>query len=107
MLFQGITPWSCMYLCIYTTYAWIFSKSKGYVLKHRFLLYCVCGFCSFLTGQLLDLPYILFSGKITLLYMILGLKTSLMQGGISFVACMLLFDPLYQRLDSIIKEREN
>lgn len=107
MFIQGITIWSFLYVLIYPMYALLFASIKKICLKHPFLLALVCGLCSCFTGLLLDLPYLLFSDKVTLVYLVMGLKTSLMQGILSFVICMFLFDPLYHRLGSIQKEREN
>lgn len=104
MLFMGINPWTMMYLVIYPVYALILTSAKGVLLKHRLLLYGMCGVLSFLTGQLLDVPFLLFSSKVTLLYILIGLRTSLVQGIISFVACMFLFDPLHKRIKEIMKK---
>lgn len=102
MIFLGITPWTLMYLLIYPLYARGLTGKKEYFLQHPFTLYCLCGCLSFLTGQLLDLPYLLFSGRITLLYMIMGLRTSVIQGIISFLLCMFLFDPLMRQMKKIL-----
>lgn len=104
MLYMGINPWTMMYVVIYPCYAWIVSAHKEMWRKHPFILYLLCGFLSFLTGQLLDLPYILFSGKLTIFYMLMGLKTSVIQGILSFLVCMFLFDPLTKRLRLLWRE---
>lgn len=101
MLFMGITPWTFMYLLIYPAYALGISCASKWLLEHRLVLYLICGFCSFLTGQLLDLPYLMFSGNITMLYILMGLKTSILQGILSFLVCMLLFDPMVARLSKL------
>lgn len=101
MLFLGITPWSCMYLMIYPFYAWIISCKQAFLSKHLFCLCLLCGFLSFLCGQLLDIPFLLFSKQITLLYWISGLKTSLIQGLLSYLICMLLYEPLSRRLHAL------
>lgn len=107
MLIMGITPWTFAYLLIYTAYAALLTTLKNHLLKHRFLLYCICGILSFLTGILLDLPFLLFSDKVTMLYMLMGLKTSLIQGAISFTVAMFLFDSVYQKLALILRKDES
>ncbi len=101
MFVQGVSIFSMMYLVIYPTYSMLFSTLKSILLKYPYLLYFLIGFCSLLTGQLLDLSFILFSVEVTIFYIILGLKTSLIQGGISFVSAMFLFEPLYNVLNKI------
>lgn len=98
MLFLGITPWSCMYLIIYPLYALIVSLLQSFFNKHLLCLCLVCGFLSFLCGQLLDLPFLLFSKQITLLYWLSGLKTSCIQGVLSFLSCLFLYEPLSKRI---------
>ena len=95
---QGVTPWSMMYLLIYPSYTLLVGLLKKTLLKHFSLTVILTGVLSFLTGQLLELPFLLVSKKITVLYLIAGFKTSLIQGCISAFACMLLFTPLYRVL---------
>lgn len=104
MLFLGITPWTCMYLMIYPIYALITLLMKNFLKKHLLCLCLLCGFLSFLCGQLLDLPFLLFSKHVTLLYWISGLKTSLIQGILSFLCCLFLYEPLSKRME-ILKKR--
>lgn len=103
---QGVTPWSIMYLLVYPTYTLFVSCLKRFLIKHRGLIAPVCGFLSFLTGQLLQLPFMLVSKKITMLYIIAGLKTSLIQGAISCIACWLLFPKIYQVLTRIERNKK-
>ena len=72
------------------------------VLKDHVLGYSLlCGLLSFMTGQLLQLPYMLVSSKVTAFYLLAGLKTSLIQGGLSAVLCFVLFQPLRVALEKI------
>lgn len=103
MLFLGITPWTCMYLIIYPVYALIISINQHYFNRHLLCLCLLCAFLSFLCGQLLDLPFLLFDKHITLLYWISGLKTSLIQGILSFLSCLFLYEPLSKRIKMIDK----
>ncbi|MBM6831290.1 cytochrome B [Faecalicoccus acidiformans] len=101
VLIQGITPWSLCYLGIYPVYSWIFSTWKQPLPKKLWLLAFVCAFFSFLTGQLLQLPFLLFSKTLTILYLILGLKTSLIQGALSAMICLFLYHPTKKALCAI------
>ena len=105
MLFLGITPWTCMYFMIYPLYALVVVLFKGFLNKHLLCLCLLCGFLSFLCGQLLDLPFLLFSKHVTLLYWISGLKTSLIQGILSFLSCLFLYEPLSKRIDALQKRQ--
>lgn len=98
---QGVTTWSLMYLAIYPVYSLIVGCLKKPLLKHFWLIILVCGLLSFMTGQLLQLPFLLVSKKVTMIYLVLGLKTSAIQGVISAISCALLFQPLYRALKRI------
>lgn len=104
ILTMGLTPWTIGYMLIYPSYAFLTVKLKPYLLKHELLLAFYTGTLSFLCGQLMDLPFILFSGKITLVYIIMGLKTSLIQGSVSGITMLFLNQKVYQVLCKI-KER--
>ena len=92
---QGVTPWSMMYLLIYPLYSLVVGLLKPMLHRHFLLLVGLCGFLSFLTGQLVQLPFILVSKNLTLLYLIAGLKTSLIQGGMAAATCLICYKPLY------------
>lgn len=98
---QGITLWTCMYLLIYPSYSLVIGVSKSFLQKHFFVLVFLCGFFSFLTGQLLQLPFMLFSSKITMLYILVGLKTSLIQMAMASTTCFLCYQPVYKVLKFI------
>lgn len=104
LLVQGIAPWSIAYILIFTSYAFFTSMSKQFLLKHRMILVVYVGFLSFLTGQLVQIPFMLVSSKITIVYILLGLKTSLIQSTITTIATLLLFDPLYKTLLKIERQ---
>lgn len=101
MLVQGITIWTLMYVLIYPTYSVLLATFKQVWLKKPMVLVFVCGFLSFLTGQLMDLPFILFAKEITIFYIILGLKTSIIQGCLSAFMCLLIFEPCLKVLQKI------
>lgn len=99
ILIQGVTPWSLCYLIIYPLYSWIIARAKPYLNNHFIGLCIVCGVLSFSTGQLLQIPFLLFSKYATIFYLIAGLKTSLIQGLLSFGSCMLLYKPVSKILE--------
>ncbi|MEG0076692.1 cytochrome B [Anaerorhabdus sp.] len=101
MLIQGINIWTMMYVVIYPTYSLIVSVLKPILLKRLGFMVFICGLLSFATGQLLDLPFILLSKEVTLFYIILGLKTSLIQGCLSAFMCLLIFEPCLKVLNKI------
>ncbi|MEG0562724.1 cytochrome B [Anaerorhabdus sp.] len=101
MLIQGITIWSMMYVVIYPLYSLIVSTLKPLLLKNLGYMVFVCGLLSFATGQLLDLPFILFSKEVTIFYILLGLKTSIIQGCLSATMCLLIFEPCLKVLNKI------
>ena len=74
---------------------------KPVLRRHRWAAVALVGLCSFATGQLLDLPFILFSPKVTLIYIVLGLKTSVIQGLVSALEALFLLDPLLDRLEKM------
>jgi len=92
---QGVNPWSLMYLIVYPSYTLFVGLMKPILLHHPIRFGILTGFLSFLTGQILQLPFILFSKKVTIFYILMGLKTSLLQGIISGMAAGLLYPPLY------------
>lgn len=104
---QGITLWTGMYLLIYPTYSLLIGLSKNFLQKHFFVLVFICGFFSFLTGQILQLPFLLFSSKVTMLYILLGLKTSLIQMAIAGTTCFFCYKPVYKVLKFIERRVQN
>ncbi len=103
LLSVGFQIYTVMYLLVYVLYSIITIAIKEYLLAHPYFKYAYIGVLSFLTGQILQLPWMLISKKATLYYMLMGLKTSLIQGGISFIFALLVFDVLYDRLKKILK----
>ena len=104
VLYFGPTPWSIMYLAIYPLYSFLSSKLKKILLKSQVLLTIFGALLSFSTGMLLDLPFILVSKTVTMLYILSGLKTSIIQGAITAVEFILVSEPLLKALTKI-KER--
>ena len=105
-MYQGINPWTMIYVVVYPLYSLIVGLNQKFLRKHFFVTVFVCGFLSFLTGQLLQLPMILFSKKITMLYFMLGLQVSIPQGIMSAIFCFICYKPVYSALIQI-KRRMN
>ncbi|MCI5773085.1 MAG: cytochrome B [Erysipelotrichaceae bacterium] len=106
LVFNGVNFWNLMYLVIYPSYSLLVGSLRRWYQRYPWALFITCGFLSFLTGQLLQLPFILFSKKLTVLYLLIGLKTSLLQGAISMIACSLLFKPCYKVLTKMRSKHE-
>lgn len=94
MLVSGITPWNFLYVVVYPVYSLIVGINKEWLLHKRWAQILLCGLFSFLTGQILQLPYLLFSKHVTMLYLILGLKVSIPQGIISALAYAFIANPV-------------
>lgn len=105
MLLQGVTPWTLIYALIYPSYAYMIQMGKTFLKKHEIVFCLVVGLFSFCTGQLLDLPYLLVSKQVTMFYLLMGLKTSLIQSGISCIAAMILSTPVKRVLIELERKR--
>ena len=105
ILLNGLTLWNVAYLLIFPLYGWIFSKSRDLLKNRLWANALLSGFFSFLTGQLVDLPFLLFSKTVTMLYMLMGLKTSLIQGCLTFIVTLFLWEPVTHVLKRIQHER--
>lgn len=101
MLTRGVMPWTIMYLILFPLYSLLGYTLRTLLISRNEWTLLICFLFSFLLGQLVDLPFILFSGKITMIYMLMGLKTSLIQGFLSACEAAFLFDPLYRQLMKI------
>lgn len=99
VLTNGITPWGTMYFFIYPIYSIIVGLTKTFFQKHFLPLALLTGFFSFATGQLLQLPFIIFSKQVTLLYMLLGLQVSLGQFFLTFAFMMLTYHRFFNVLN--------
>ncbi|MGL5541420.1 MAG: hypothetical protein ACRDBX_07305 [Erysipelotrichaceae bacterium] len=101
MAFYGITPWTIAYVLVFVSYAMLTSMLRPF-LQHR--IYAIALWTmvlAFSTGMLLDLPFLLFSSKVTTLYLLLGVKTSIIQGVSAAIQVLVLFEPLQRILERI------
>lgn len=104
LLLHGIMLWNIGYLIIFPTYALLFSLSRNWLRKHEGIIPFYCACFSFLCGQLVDLPFLLFDARVTMLYVLMGMKTSLIQAGLTFIAALFLYEPLFHVLTRIKKQ---
>lgn len=103
IVLNGIFPWTVMFILIFPMYSFLGYTLKRFLIQNGTLTILIGFMFSFLIGQLVDLPYLLFSGKITVLYLMVGLKTSLMQGLLSAFLYAFLFKKAYDRIDKALK----
>lgn len=94
LIFNGITIWSLLYVVVYVSYAYLTSRLRPLFDRHSYLLVGWCAILAFSTGMILDLPFLLFSKNITIFYLILGLKTSLIQAASAAMQALFLLEPL-------------
>ena len=102
---KRIDSLECRIFTDFPLYGWIFSKSRDFLKKRLWANALLAGFFSFLTGQLVDLPFLLFSKTVTILYLVMGLKTSLIQGCLKFIVTLFLWEPVTHVLKRIQHER--
>jgi len=103
LLIFGIQSFSIMYMIIFPIFALIISFSKKLLNKNNWLIIIVGGLFSFLLGTLVDLPYILFSGKATYIYLIMGFQVGVVQGFATVVVLTLVFESLNNKFKLIMK----
>ena len=68
------------------------------VKKHEWIAWINGAIAALFLGQLVDLPFILFDKRLTILYILMGLKTSIIQAGIVFLEFVFLYDPFVRAL---------
>lgn len=101
LFIKGVNPWNMMYVFVYPMYSLFVGMNKKYLLNRKWLQILVCGFLSFLTGQILQLPYLLFSKNVTIMYLILGLQVSIPQGVVSAMTYTLVSNRMMNILNKI------
>lgn len=98
---QGLNTWTIMYLIIYPTYSLIISLINNKINESNIRICIICFIFSFMTGQLLQIPYMLIEPNITIYYIIFGLKTSLIQATITSITCFSVSGVLIRTLRKI------
>lgn len=106
ILKQGLTTWSFMYLIIYPLYSLLIGSLRNTLIKSKIRIVVLCFVLSFMTGQLLQIPYMLISKHITIYYIIFGLKTSLIQATITASVCLIINEVLINTLNKIIRRNK-
>lgn len=105
ILTKGFGVWSLMYIVVFPQYSLIYYFLSR-VTKSEYI-YATVGFIlSFLTGTIIELPYIFMSGmagKALIIYLLLGMQVSLGNGACTFLATLFLFKPLNKLLKKVTK----
>ncbi len=92
----GVQLWTMMYVLIFPSYAFIYSW-MGRRIKSEYGFAFLGFFLAFLSGTLIDLPFILLSGmagKALVSHFLFGFQASLGNGMSTFLATLFLFAPL-------------
>lgn len=100
MMIQGVTPWSFMYLLLYPLYSLLISVFAKCLKKHFLFAAFLCGLFSFLTGQFLQLPFMLFSKHLAACFnFIVGHKASTIHVILSFCLYLVCARPVLSVLE--------
>lgn len=92
-----------MYLFIYPFYAYIFSENKAKFEKHEKVIPFVGAICSGIVGIVLDIPFLLFGKYVTIYYLLSSIKTSVIQGTLTYLSLMLLYKPMKKIFIKIVQ----
>jgi len=103
-LVYGISMWSFMYIIIYPLFALLLKLFKKLLSKSIYYVAIFAFIMALLVGNLIDLPMLLFSKAITIAYIIIGFKTTLIQGGIAFVLILLVYEPLSLQFNKLVEK---
>lgn len=100
VLTRGLALWTLMYIIVFPQYALIYHYLSK-VTKSEYA-YGVVGFIlSFMTGTIIEIPYIFMSGmagKALITYLILGFQVSLGNAACTLIATIFLVKPLKKLL---------
>ena len=105
-LVYGIATWSLMYIVIYPGFTLILLLLRKQLSGRIYLTAIFAFFMGLLIGNLVDLPFLLLSKEVTLMYVIIGFQTTLIQGAIAFMSILLLYEPLAKQLRKLIEKGE-
>ena len=92
VLVYGAQPWTLMYVLIFPTYAIIYHLI-GRRLRSEYVVACLGFLGAFLSGTLIDLPFIFLSGmtgRALGIHLLLGFQTSVGNGVSTFLATIFL-----------------
>ena len=105
-LIYGIGIWSIMYMIIYPLFVIIIRLLRRLLSKSLYFIAIFAFFMGLFIGNLIDLPFLLFSPALTMAYLLIGFKTTLVQGGIAFLVILLLYEPLTVQFNKLIEKGE-
>ena len=103
-LCYGISPWSAMYMVIYPLFALVLKLLSKQLKKSIYLIAFFAFFMALCAGNLIDLPFLLLSREVTIMYFLIGIKTTLVQGGLAFIEVLILYEPLSQQFIKLIEK---
>jgi len=93
-----------MYIIIYPLFALLLKLFKKLLSKSTYYVAIFAFIMALLVGNLIDLPMLLFSKAVTIAYIIIGFKTTLIQGGTAFVLILMVYEPLSLQFNKLIEK---
>lgn len=103
VIMYGIQSFTIMYMVVFPIFGLLTSLLKRPLEKYLHFTAFYGGLFSFILGTLVDLPYLLFSGKSTFIYLITGLQVGIPKGFATIVVIVLAFEPLNNILKQILR----
>ncbi len=103
LIMYGPQSFAIMYMVIFPIYTLLSSLLRKVIVNHLIFAALYAGFFSFILGTLVDLPYLLLSGKATLIYLISGLQVGIPKAMATVVVIVFAFEPLNNILKQILK----
>ena len=95
-----------MYMIIYPSFVLLIKAGKKILVRNIYLTAIFAFIMGLLVGNLVDLPFLLFSKEVTMAYIIIGFQTTLAQGCVAFLSVLLLYEPLACLLNKLIEKGE-
>lgn len=103
LFFHGFMIWNMAYAVIFPLYALWFCSLNRLAAKHEWVAWAAGTLAAFLLGQLVDLPFLVFGKTVTIVYILLGMKTSLIQAGVVFLEFLFLYEPMVRIMKKIAR----
>lgn len=103
LFFHGFMIWNMTYAVIFPLYALWFYSLNRLAAKHEWVAWTTGALAAFLLGQLVDLPFLVFGKTVTIVYILLGMKTSLIQAGVVFLEFLFLYEPMVRIMKKIAR----
>lgn len=102
-ILNGPQIWHLMYFLIYPFYSYVLNKNINVFEKRETLVPVFGAICSGMVGILLDIPFMLFGKYVTIYYLLSSIKTSVIQGILTYVSLTVLYKPLKKSLMKVIR----